>query len=118
MAAALRYESLGTFEFLVDPASEALPYVFIEANPRLQVEHTITEEVFGVDLVQTQIRLAAGARWADLGLDPKAPPAPRGYAMQWRLNAETLTADGSAQPGSGRIGALAWPAASPPIPSC
>ena len=110
MAAALRYESLGTFEFLVDPASEALPYVFIEANPRLQVEHTVTEEVFGVDLVQTQIRLAAGARWADLGLDPKAPPAPRGYAMQWRINAETLAADGSAQPGSGRIGALAWPA--------
>ncbi len=110
MAAALRYESLGTFEFLADLASEALPYVFIEANPRLQVEHTITEEVFGVDLVQAQIRLAAGACWADLGLDPQAPPAPRGYAMQWRINAETLAADGSAQPGGGRIGALAWPA--------
>lgn len=110
MAGEIRYESLGTFEFLVDPASAALPYVFIEANPRLQVEHTITEEVFGVDLVQAQIRIAAGGQLADLGLDPDAPPAPRGYAMQWRINAEMLAADGSARPGSGRIGQLAWPA--------
>ena len=109
MAARLRYESLGTFEFLVDLQSESLPYVFIEANPRLQVEHTITEEVYGVDLVQAQIRIAAGDHFADLGLNADAPPRPRGYAVQWRINAETLDAQGHACPGSGRIAELHWP---------
>ncbi|HRY86950.1 MAG TPA: carboxyl transferase domain-containing protein [Rubrivivax sp.] len=103
MAGELRYEGLGTFEFLVDPASAELPCVFIEANARLQVEHTITEAVTGIDLVQTQLRLAAGQRLADAGLDASAPPAPRGHAIQWRINAETLGADGSATPGSGRL---------------
>ena len=57
-----RYSNLGTFEFLVDTSApdHAQRFVFIEANARLQVEHTVTEEVTGVDLVQTQIRLAAG----------------------------------------------------------
>ncbi|RGE45728.1 carbamoyl-phosphate synthase large subunit [Comamonas testosteroni] len=109
MAADIRYESLGTFEFLVDLKSQTLPYVFIEANPRLQVEHTITEEVFGVDLVQAQIRIAAGDHFSDLGLDVNQPPKPRGYAMQWRINAETLDAEGNSRPGSGRISELRWP---------
>lgn len=109
MAAEIRYESLGTFEFLVDLRSQSLPYVFIEANPRLQVEHTITEEVFGVDLVQAQIAIAAGEHFADLGLDVNAPPMPRGYAMQWRINAETLDAQGQSRPGSGPISHLRWP---------
>ena len=103
MARAVAYEGLGTFEFLVDLSSESLPYVFIEANPRLQVEHTITEEVTGVDLVQAQIQLAAGQCLHDLGLDPAAPPPVRGYAMQWRINAETLDAQGGAVPGSGTL---------------
>jgi acetyl/propionyl-CoA carboxylase alpha subunit/acetyl-CoA carboxylase carboxyltransferase component len=110
MAREVRYMGLGTFEFLVDPDSEELPYVFIEANPRLQVEHTITEEVTGVDLVQTQIAIAAGERLADLGLDPGAPPAPRGFAIQWRVNAETLDAEGHAQPGSGTLTRFDLPA--------
>ncbi|MFP6562415.1 carboxyl transferase domain-containing protein [Paraburkholderia sp. B3] len=110
MAREVRYMGLGTFEFLVDESSDDLPYVFIEANPRLQVEHTITEEVAGVDLVQTQIAIAAGERLADLGLDPGAPPAPRGFAIQWRINAETLDAQGQAQPGSGRLTRFDLPA--------
>src|SRR5207248_4417067 len=62
-AKSVGYTNLGTFEFLVDVTGRrgAQPCVFIEANARLQVEHTITEEVTGVDLVQTQIRLAEGA---------------------------------------------------------
>ena len=103
MARAVRYEGLGTFEFLVDAASADLPFVFIEANPRLQVEHTVTEEVFGVDLVQSQIRLAAGQGLRELGLDPAAPPTPRGVAIQWRINAETLSTTGNAMPGSGQL---------------
>jgi acetyl/propionyl-CoA carboxylase alpha subunit/acetyl-CoA carboxylase carboxyltransferase component len=110
MAREVRYEGLGTFEFLVDQASDDLPYVFIEANPRLQVEHTITEEVTGVDLVHTQIAIASGDRLADLGLDPGAPPAPRGFAIQWRINAETLDAQGNAQPGSGTLTRFDLPA--------
>ena len=109
MASEIRYASLGTFEFLVDLNSPSLPYVFIEANPRLQVEHTITEEVFGVDLVQAQIAIAAGDHFFDLGLNVSQPPQPRGYAMQWRINAETLDAQGQSRPGSGRISDLRWP---------
>lgn len=103
MAREVAYEGLGTFEFLVDLASDALPFVFIEANPRLQVEHTITEEVTGVDLVQTQVALAAGRSLRDLGLDPAVPPAVQGFALQWRINAETLDAQGGAVPGSGTL---------------
>ncbi len=110
MARAVRYEGLGTFEFLVDLASGDLPFVFIEANPRLQVEHTITEEVTGVDLVQAQIALAAGRTLQQIGLDPAAPPRPRGFAIQWRVNAETLDAQGQATPGSGTLSRFDLPA--------
>lgn len=110
MAREVAYEGLGTFEFLVDLASETLPFVFIEANPRLQVEHTITEEVTGVDLMQTQIALAAGRSLRDLGLDPGAPPVVQGFALQWRINAETLDAQGGAMPGSGPLTRFDLPA--------
>ncbi|CAN7508230.1 carboxyl transferase domain-containing protein [Acidovorax sp. LjRoot117] len=103
MARAVAYEGLGTFEFLVDLASSELPFVFIECNPRLQVEHTVTEEVTGVDLVQAQIALAAGRTLQDIGLNPAAPPPVHGFAVQWRINAETLDAQGGATPGSGTL---------------
>ena len=99
LAAAVRYRNLGTVEFLIDAdAGEAF---FIEANARLQVEHTVTEEVTGLDLVQIQIGLAAGETLAALGLD--ATPAPRGVAVQARVNLETLAEDGTPVPGGGRI---------------
>lgn len=100
-----RYTSLGTFEFLVDDTGRkgASPFVFIETNARLQVEHTVSEEVTGVDLVQSQIRLAAGATLAELGLDDPEASRPRGIAIQARVNMETIGADGSIRPGSGTI---------------
>jgi len=110
MARAVQYEGLGTFEFLVDLASNDLPFVFIECNPRLQVEHTITEEVTGVDLVQAQIALAAGRTLQNIGLNPAAPPAVLGFAVQWRINAETLDAQGNATPGSGTLRRFDLPA--------
>ena len=110
MARAVDYQGLGTFEFLVDLARADLPFVFIECNPRLQVEHTITEEVTGVDLVQAQIALAAGRRLRDIGLDPAAPPTVLGFAVQWRINAETLDAQGNATPGSGTLHRFDLPA--------
>lgn len=99
------YLSLGTFEFLVDVTGRenVQPFVFIEANARLQVEHTVTEEVTGVDLVQSQIRLAAGASLAELGLDVPAKLEPRGFAIQARVNMETMREDGSIRPAGGLI---------------
>ncbi|MGY0022204.1 carboxyl transferase domain-containing protein [Streptomyces sp. cg35] len=98
LARAAGYQGLGTVEFLVRDGE----FVFIEANPRLQVEHTVTEEVTGVDLVAAQLRIAAGERLADLGLAGE-PPAPRGCAVQVRVNAEVTAADGSVRPSGGRI---------------
>ncbi|MBV1797626.1 biotin carboxylase N-terminal domain-containing protein [Siccirubricoccus sp. G192] len=98
MARAIRYNSLGTFEFLVEEAAGETPgFYFMEANPRLQVEHTVTEEVTGVDLVKTQIALATGRTLAELGLDAdRPPPTPSGFAIQLRVNMETLDAAGNA----------------------
>ncbi|AZG14408.1 acetyl-CoA carboxylase family protein [Cupriavidus pauculus] len=105
LARRVNYRSLGTFEFLVEEtdAGEQRDVVFIEANPRLQVEHTITEQVTGVDLVAVQLGVAAGRTLADLGLDPAAPPQPRGYAVQVRVNAEMTDAQGMARPAHGRL---------------
>ena len=99
------YTNLGTFEFLVDVSARpgAQPFVFIEANARLQVEHTVTEMVTGVDLVQAQIRLAQGATLKDLGLDEPGVARPRGYAIQTRVNMETIGPDGSVRPGGGTL---------------
>jgi acetyl/propionyl-CoA carboxylase alpha subunit/acetyl-CoA carboxylase carboxyltransferase component len=99
------YLSLGTFEFLVDVTGRdnVQPFVFIEANARLQVEHTVTEAVTGVDLVQAQIRLAAGESLEDLGLTDPALLRPRGYAIQARVNMETIREDGSVRPAGGLI---------------
>jgi acetyl/propionyl-CoA carboxylase alpha subunit len=109
MAQAAGYRSLGTFEFLVDTRSETMPFVFIEANPRLQVEHTVTEAVTGLDLVQLQIGVAAGRSLAALGIDAARPPAARGHAVQWRINAETLDAHGHAQPSGGTLSRFELP---------
>lgn len=87
MAKKVRYLGLGTFEFLVSGVgAEGTAYVFIEANPRLQVEHTVTEEVMGVDLVQLQLQIAQGAQLSDLGLTQERIGPPRGFAIQSRVN--------------------------------
>jgi acetyl/propionyl-CoA carboxylase alpha subunit/acetyl-CoA carboxylase carboxyltransferase component len=94
LARAAHYENAGTVEFLVNP--ETGEHFFIECNPRIQVEHTITEQVMGFDLVEAQFRIAAGASLASLGLaDQKAVGLPRGYAVQARVVAQgtgTITA--------------------------
>jgi acetyl/propionyl-CoA carboxylase alpha subunit/acetyl-CoA carboxylase carboxyltransferase component len=104
-ARSVGYSNLGTFEFLVD-VSGRVPFVFIEANARLQVEHTVTEAVTGVDLVQTQIRLAQGDLLSGLGLEAVAP---RGFAIQTRVNMETIGADGSVRPAGGTLTAYEVP---------
>ena len=61
-------------------------FYFIEVNPRIQVEHTVTEEVTSVDIVKAQLRIAQGATLAELGLDRDDVGVPRGYAIQARAN--------------------------------
>jgi acetyl-CoA carboxylase carboxyltransferase component/biotin carboxyl carrier protein len=105
MAASAGYENAGTFEFLLDDAAEGGEgsYAFIEANPRLQVEHTVTEEVYGVDLVRAQLQLADGRSLAELGLAADRLPAARGFAVQARINTETMDARGVVRPAAGTL---------------
>src|SRR5512145_609059 len=78
------YRNAGTVEFLLSPDGS---YVFIEMNPRIQVEHTVTEEVTDVDLVRSQMRIAAGETLADLGLSQDGIVL-RGAALQCRITTE------------------------------
>ncbi|MEM7403759.1 MAG: carboxyl transferase domain-containing protein [Pseudomonadota bacterium] len=103
MARALSYRGLATFEFLLDVDSDA--FYFIETNPRLQVEHTVTEAVTGLDLVALQLGVIGGATLDELGLDD-AVPAPNGFAVQVRINAESLDDDANPKPAGGTISRL------------
>ncbi len=109
MAAAARYRSLGTFEFLVGGSLGSAGFAFIEANARLQVEHTVTEEVTGIDLVQLQLELARGRLLHQLGLRRQNAPRTRGFAIQARVNMETMAADGSTKPSFGVLTAFEVP---------
>ncbi len=109
MAQHCHYSGLGTFEFLVDTTRMDTPEracAFIEINPRLQVEHTVTEQVTGLDLVRIQLALAAGANLTELGLTLGDIPTPRGCAVQLRINAEQMQPDGSVHPGGGTLTAF------------
>src|SRR5450432_456025 len=108
IATAARYDNLGTFEFLVDDEQTGRDrgFAFIEANPRLQVEHTVTEEVLGVDLVKAQLAVAAGATLASLGLAQVDIARPRGYAMQLRINMEVMDEKGLTKPTGGTLAAF------------
>ncbi len=109
LAKAVKYRSLGTFEFLVDGSESNARFAFIEANARLQVEHTVTEEITGIDLVQAQLAIAQGKRLAELGLDQSSVPTPSGIAVQLRVNTETMGTDGNARPAGGILSAFEPP---------
>jgi pyruvate carboxylase len=85
---AVQYENAGTVEFLVD--ADTGKFYFIEVNPRVQVEHTVTEEVTGVDIIKTQILIAQGAPLSDpeIGLADQAQVHTQGYAIQCRVTTE------------------------------
>ncbi|MDA3623914.1 ATP-grasp domain-containing protein [Saccharopolyspora sp. WRP15-2] len=109
LCASLGYRGLATVEFLV----RGEEFAFLEVNPRIQVEHTITEEITGVDLVAAQLALADGAVLPDLPLPGGVvadasgvrgePAAAASTAVQARVNLETMTADGGATPTAGTL---------------
>ena len=97
------YSCAGTVEFLLDENGQ---YVFIEMNPRIQVEHTVTEEITDVDLVSSQLRIASGETLEELGLR-QAAIRPHGAALQCRITTED-PANGF-RPDTGRISAYRTP---------
>ncbi len=102
-ARAVGYLNAGTVEFLVDQSGR---YVFIEMNPRIQVEHTVTEEVTAIDLVQAQLQIAAGATLADLGIS-QGEIVMTGAALQCRITTEDPSQ--GFRPDTGRITAYRSP---------
>ncbi|MGI8999664.1 MAG: biotin carboxylase N-terminal domain-containing protein [Candidatus Limnocylindria bacterium] len=102
LAASVGYASAGTVEMLLTDADE---FFFLEMNTRLQVEHPVTEEVTGRDLVADQLRIAAGLTLAQLGLHEA--PHIRGHAIEARLYAEDPEA--GFLPATGRLARVRWP---------
>ncbi|MFD9664969.1 carboxyl transferase domain-containing protein [Rhodococcus sp. NPDC059968] len=115
LCASVGYRGLATVEFLLSRNG----FVFLEVNPRIQVEHTVTEEVTGLDLVAVQIDIARGADYGELslpdgisamGLDTSGThAAARGIAIQARVNMETMRPDGQAVPAAGTLSVFSPP---------
>ncbi|RRO16902.1 ATP-grasp domain-containing protein [Saccharopolyspora rhizosphaerae] len=115
LCASLGYRGLATVEFLV----RGEEFAFLEVNPRIQVEHTITEEVTGVDLVAAQLALVDGAGLRELALPEGVvadasgvrgdPAVPANAAVQARVNLETMSADGGAVPTGGTLSTFTPP---------
>jgi acetyl/propionyl-CoA carboxylase alpha subunit/acetyl-CoA carboxylase carboxyltransferase component len=97
------FKNIGTIEFLLDASPGSNRHAFIEANPRIQVEHTVTELVTGIDLVEVQLRLAGGASLEE-ALTSWAGRA-RGWAIQARVNMEAVAANGDVTPAVGELSA-------------
>ncbi|MEI9852110.1 MAG: hypothetical protein WDN24_16105 [Sphingomonas sp.] len=102
LAQGLGYRGAGTVEFLVD--AESFDFFFLEMNARIQVEHPVTEEITGVDLIEQQLLIAAGH---PLGLTQEMV-MPSGHAIEVRVNAEDPAHD--FRPSPGTVRSIAWPA--------
>jgi pyruvate carboxylase len=100
-ASAIGYQNAGTVEFLIDTVGpNAGKHVFIEMNPRIQVEHTVSEEITDIDLVQSQMRIASGETLSDLGLTQDTIQR-HGFAIQCRITTEDPAAN--FRPDTGKI---------------
>ena len=86
IARSANYQNAGTVEFLVD--ADSGKFFFIEVNPRIQVEHTVTEEVTGLDIIRAQILIAQGDTLADVGIESQSDVSTYGFALQCRVTTE------------------------------
>lgn len=111
MAKAVKYENAGTFEFLVEGTtfSPDANFYFLEVNPRIQVEHTVTEEVTNIDIVQFQLNQAMGYSLRELGLSQKEIPPPKGFAIQARINMENIDNQGNTLAKTGQLSEFILP---------
>lgn len=111
LARSAEFLNIGTFEFLVrpTPAPDGTRFIFMEANPRIQVEHTVTEEIIGIDLVRLQLELASGKTLEELG-HTSVPKVTPGYAIQLRVNMERIELDGSVKVTGGTLKTFQPPA--------
>ena len=113
LCARVGLRGLATVEFLVATEKEGAKFFFLEVNPRIQVEHTVTEETTGLDLVAAQLAIASGDSYYQLGLPAGIasdgsevigePAVRRGIAIQSRVNMETFAPDGSVLPAAGTL---------------
>ncbi len=113
LARAADYQNVGTFEFLVDADAFArgdadTSFFFLEANPRIQVEHTVTEEFVGLDIVRAQLLIASGAALEQLDL-PDLDFSRERYSVQARINLEDMQDDGRSLPSTGQLSAYQTP---------
>ena len=99
IAESMDYESLGTFEFLVNSQDDS--FLFLEVNPRLEVEHPVVEATTGIDLVEMQLLASLGKSAGDFSLDVSNNTKLNGYAIQVRVHAETMNEDGQTLPDIG-----------------
>ena len=107
LAKSTNYKGLGTFEFLTSDTGKI--FRFIEANARLQVEHTVTEQIYGIDLVKYQIQIALGKTLKQLKITQSNIPEPKGIAIQARINMEVMDKSGNTKPTGGVFGRFDLP---------
>ena len=107
LAESTNYKGLGTFEFLTSDTGKI--FRFIEANARLQVEHTVTEQIYGIDLVKYQIQIALGKTLKQLKITQSNIPEPKGIAIQARINMEVMDKSGNTKPTGGVFGRFDLP---------
>ena len=111
LAKTIKYENAGTFEFLVESNvfSGTPPFYFLEVNPRIQVEHTVTEEITGVDIVRFQLLQALGDSLEKQGLTQSKIPTPKGIAIQARINTESIDEQGETKLRTGQLTTFEMP---------
>ena len=107
LAESTNYKGLGTFEFLTSDTGKI--FRFIEANARLQVEHTVTEQIYGIDLVKYQIQIALGKTLKQLKITQSNISEPKGIAIQARINMEVMDKSGNTKPTGGVFGRFDLP---------
>ncbi|MDO8434196.1 MAG: biotin carboxylase N-terminal domain-containing protein [Candidatus Binatus sp.] len=110
LAKEVSLDGLATFEFLIiENAGDDDGFAFVNAKPGLQPEHPVTEEILSIDLVKTELKLAGKTSLQEIGPGQNEIAKPRGFAIQLRINAESIDANGTIKPATGTLTAFEMP---------